>query len=274
MARKRGKLSTKEENFIRDNAGKISMAEIAVAINRTEETVEKYCTENNLTYQGMSEEVFDETLLRAKLEERPYWAEVQKQFSEEELEYFAVTWCRIMKQFREDILYSEELSAKQWITLEIMGNKVMRDRKSTTEQIDRLEEMLRPLYEVPEEARDVMTISQLEQELSMLRNSQGSYTSEHSKILDRIERIQKDLKAARADRVKKIEDSKTSFTGFLRALEDEGLRQKVGEDLEINRIAKDQAIEKLSKYHVYEDGQVDQPFLTPETLINDEEEDD
>lgn len=270
MPRKRGKLATKEENFIRENAGKMSLHDIAVSLNRTEETIEKYCNDNNLTYRGMSEETYDDTLLMAKLEERPYWAEVQKQFTEDELEYFAVTWCRIMKQFREDILYTEELQAKQWITLEIMANKVMKDRKGTTEQIERIENMLHPLYEMPEELRDAVVISQLEQELGMLRNSQGSYTTEHGKILDKIERIQRDLKAARADRVKKIEDSKTSFTGFIRALEDEGLRQRIGEDVEINRMAKDKAIERLSKYHKYEDGQIDQPFLTPETIIEED----
>ena len=53
----------------------------------------------------MSEELYDDTLLRAKLEERPYWDEVKRQFSDQELRYFAVTWVRMMKQFREDILY-------------------------------------------------------------------------------------------------------------------------------------------------------------------------
>lgn len=270
MPRKRGKLSTREEDFIKDNAGKMSLGDIAVAINRTEETIEKYCNEHKLTYRGMSEEVYDDTLLRAKLEERPYWHEVKKQFTDDELEYFAVTWCKIMKQFREDILYTEELQAKQWITLEIMANKVMCDRMGTTRQIERIENMLAPLYDMPEELRDAVVISQLEQELGMLRNSQGSYTTEHGKILDKIEKIQRDLKAARADRVKKIEDSKTSFTGFIRALEDEALRQRIGEDVEINKMAKDQAIKRLSQYHKYEDGQVDQPFLTPETIIEEE----
>jgi hypothetical protein len=91
--------------------------------------------------------------------------------------------------------------------------------------------------------------------------------------LDKIERIQRDLKAARSDRVKKIEDSKTSFTGFIRALEDEGLRQRIGEDVEVNKLAKNKAIQRLAQYHKYEDGQVDQPFLTPETIKEEEDND-
>lgn len=266
MTRKRGKLSLEEEKFIRDNISKISIADIAIALSRTEETVEKYCTNNNLVYRGMTEEVYDDTLLRSKLESKPYWEEVKKQFTDEELEYFAITWIKMMKQFREDILYSEELQVKQWITLEIMANKVMRDRKYTQEQIQRLEELLDMEYNLPEEARDVQTIAQLEQEMSMIRNAQGSYTTEHSKILDRIERVQRDLKAARADRVKKIEDSKTSFSGFLKALDDEALRQRLGEEIELNKLAKEAAAKRLSKFHKYEDGQIDQPYLTSDTV--------
>lgn len=265
MARKRGKLSNEEMEFIRTNIDRLDIHNIAVQLNRTDVVVEKYCNDNNLTYKGMSEEHFDDTILRAKLEEKPYWIEVKKQFSDSELEYFAITWIRMMKQFREDILYSEEMQVKQWITLEIMGNKVMVDRKDSQVQIDRLTAILDAEYDVAEETRDAVTIAALETELSMIRNAQGSYTSEHAKILDRIERIQKDLKAARADRVKKVADSMSTFGGFISSLEDERIRMKVGEDIEIGRMAKNKAIERLSEYHIYEDGQVDQPFLTPET---------
>lgn len=266
MTRKRGKLSTKEEEHIKKAIeGGLTFDTIAVQLNRTAQTIERYCNDNNLTYSGMSEDIYDETILRARLEERPYWLEVKMQFSERELDYFAITWIRIMKQFREDILYAEEMQLKQWITLEIMANKVMRDRLGTQGQITRLEETLAREYALDEEVRDATIIAQYEQEIAMLRNSQGSYTTEHSKILDRIEKIQKDLKAARSDRVKRVEDSKTSFAGFLKALEDEDLRKKIGEDIEINKMAKDKAIEHLSEYHKYDDGQIDQPFLNCDT---------
>lgn len=270
MTRKRGALSTEEENYIKDNIEKIPITDIAIALNRTKKTIEKFCSKKNLTYSGMSEETYDHTLLRARLEERPYWKEVKKQFNDEELEYFTITWIEIMKQFREDILYTEEMQLKQWITLDIMGNKVLQERMKSLDQIVRLEEMLNAEWQVGEELRDVETITRLESELAMLRNSQSAYTTEHTKILDKIEKIQRDLKAARIDRVKKIEDSKTSFSGFLKALDDETLRQEVGEDMEINKMAKDKAIKQLSEYHKYEDGQVDQPFLSTDTLKEDD----
>ena len=118
MARKRGALSTAEETFIRDQIkGGSNIHSIAVELNRTDTPIQRYCNENNLTYIGMSEEVYDDTILRAKLEEKPYWEAVKKQFNDLEIEYFAVTWIRFMKQFREDIVYSEELQVKRMITL-------------------------------------------------------------------------------------------------------------------------------------------------------------
>lgn len=269
MARKRGKLSTEEEQFIRENADTLSIEQIAVQLNRTERTVTEYCNKNRLTYKGMSEEKFDDTVLRQKLMERPYWATVQDQFSDTELEYFCVTWVRIVKQFREDILYTEELQAKQWITLEILLNRVMKERKRAIEQIDRLQDMLDREYDQDEDIRDNARIAALETELSMIRNSLSTYTSEHAKILDKIKDIQKEMKATRDQRVKKVEDSKSSWAGFMRALEDEDMRKLVGDDIGIMKLAKDQARTDFSEYHNYEDGQVDRPILTVATAKED-----
>lgn len=269
MARKRGKLSTDEEQFIRNSVGRLSIHDIAVEINRTDETVQRFCDNNNLTYKGMSEEKYDDTVLQDKLQARPYWGEVTQQFTDDELVYFAITWVRVIKQFQEDILYSEELQVKQWITQEIMGNRVLRERKRAIEQVDRLQNLLDAEYAHPIEQRDPEMIAGLETELSHVRNGLSSYTTEHTKILGNIKDIQKDLKAARADRVKKVEDSKSSFSGFIRALEDEALRARVGEDAAIMRLAMDKAEERLSANHKYEDGLVDQPFLIPETARDD-----
>lgn len=270
MSRKRGKLSREEMDFIHQNISTLDISQIAIQLNRSEATVQKYAKAHNLTYKGMSEEKYDDTILLNKLEERPYYDEVLKQFTDEELNYFRITWVRIIKQFREDVLYTEELEIKQWITLDILANRCMKDRKHQIEQVDRLQKLLDDLYDVPVEMRDMEQITALETELAMVRNAIGSYTTEHAKILDKIKDITKSLKAARDQRIKRIEDSKSSWAGFIRALEDEELRARVGEDAEIMVMAKEAAKERLSKYHTYEDGGVDQPFLVPEGVIDED----
>ena len=41
--------------------------------------------------------------------------------------------------------------------------------------------------------------------------------------------------------------------------------------MEVHRVAAEKALDKLSEYHEYEDGVVDQPILNADTLIEDEE---
>jgi len=269
MSRKRGKLSNEECQFIEETALKLSIEQIARQLNRSEAPIKKYIKAKNLTHRGMTEENYDDTILIHKLEEKPYYAEIIKQFKKEELEYFKITWVKIMRQFRENVLYTEELEIKQWITLDILSNRCMKDRHDQIEQIDRIQDLLNKEYEIPIESRDSNRISMLELELSNVRNSIGSYTTEHAKILDKISAITKSLKAARDQRIKRIEDSKSSWTGFLQAIEDENVRAKMGEDAEIMSMAAEKAKERLSQYHKYEDGGIDQPFLTPETTKGD-----
>jgi hypothetical protein len=270
--KKNGPISNEEEKYIRENANKMTLADLARKMNRLPKTIERYCVKNAIKYGGMDQDTFDTQVLKEKLEGRTYWKEVKKQFTNEELEYFINTWVHMMKQFKEDIMYTEELQVKQWITLEIMANKVLENRRDSEDQIVRLNDPLVKEYMKPEEDRDVGRIVSLEQEIATIRNGQTSYTTEHAKILDKIKDIQKELKAARTDRIKKIEDGKASFVAFLKAMEDEQYRQSVGEEAEIHRMAKDEAFKKFGKYHTYGDGQVDRPLLNADTIEFDGDE--
>jgi uncharacterized protein YyaL (SSP411 family) len=156
-----------------------------------------------------------------------------------------------------------------------MANKVLRDRKNAQVQMERLEQLLEKVYfqikQVPSEEVHQALFTQaanLEQQLAMLRNAQSTYTTEHSKILQRIEKIQSELKASRADRIKKVDDSKTSWSGLIKLLEDEEQVRRLGEEAELMRLAKNAAKKRLSQPHVYMDGKVDQPYLTTDTAID------
>jgi len=275
MSRKRGKLSLEDEAYIRENAPKVLLNQVADALDRTEETILKYCKKNNIPCFGMSKQDAEEVGLLQVLHSRPYWNEVKKQFDDIEIDYFATSWIHLYKQFNKDgLLYSEELQLKQMITQEIMGNRILRDRKKAIEQEERLQEMLDDLYGDqidlasldPEQRGEV---SRLESDLNMIRSSMSTFTKEHSQIQNNIKDIQKDLKAARSDRIKRVEDSKTSFSGLLKYLEDEHNRTEMGINIELMKMAKDKKKVEMSQLHKFEDGFYDQPLLTPETLIED-----
>ena len=76
-------------------------------------------------------------------------------------------------------------------------------------------------------------LTNLETQLSFARNSITSYTNEYTKLLAEQQKISKDLKATREQRIKRIEDGKSSWTGLIRMLEDEKIREAEGRQMEI-----------------------------------------
>jgi hypothetical protein len=272
-ARKRGQLSTDEQNFIRDNIGSMSIEDIATALNRSTKPIQRYIVDHKLSFDP--EENITDQNLRLKLHAKTFWSEITRQFDEEtgELEYFENTWIGLVKQFREDVLPAEELQIKQFITIDILINRSMKERKRHISETERLQRKVDDEYNKPEDQRDIPKLTNLETQLSFARNSIASYTNEYTKLLSEQQKISKDLKATREQRIKRIEDGKSSWVGLIRMLEDEVLREKESKEMEILSIATQKAKEKLYENHQYQDGKVDQPILTPESLeyLDDEE---
>jgi len=221
MAKKRGQLSLEEEKFITENAKKLSIEEIADALNRNPPPVKRYIIENRLLED---DSVFSsEEYLKNKLHSKTFWSEIKKQFDNDsgELEYFENIWINLIRQFREDVLAAEELQIKQFITIDILINRSMKERKRHIAETERLQSQVDKEYDKPEDQRDIPRLANLETQLSFARNSIASYTNEYTKLLGEQQKISKDLKATREQRIKRIEDGKSSWVGLIRMLEDE-----------------------------------------------------
>ena len=203
-----------------------------------------------------------------------FWKEIKRQFNDTdgELEYFEDTWINLIKQFREDVLPAEELQIKQFITIDILINRSMKERKRHIEETAQLQGEVDKEYNKPEDTRDVARLMNLETQLSFARNSIANYTNEYTKLLNEQQKISKDLKATREQRIKRIEDGKSSWVGLIRMLEDEETREREGREMEIINMATKKSLDKLSEYHTYQDNTLDRPFLTPDTVVQNTEE--
>ena len=265
--KKRGQLSLDEEKFIRENIQSLTIEQIASHLNRNPAPIKRYISESNL-YQNSDQQKEDE-LLKQKLYSKSFWSEIKKQFDDEsgELEYFENVWVNLIKQFREDVLPAEELQIKQFITIDILINRSMKERKRHISETEKLQRLVDKEYEKPEDQRDVPKLANLETQLTFARNSIASYTNEYTKLLAEQQKISKDLKATREQRIKRIEDGKSSWVGLIRMLEDEEIREKEGREMVILNMATEKAKQKLSEYHQYQDGKVDIPLLTPEVVL-------
>lgn len=269
--RKRGQLSLEEEKFIRDHFDKLSIEQISEVLNRNPPPIKRYIEESRLTVP--TEEKNDNAFLKQKLHTKTFWTEVQRQFDEEsgELAYFEDTWVGLIKQFREDVLPAEELQIKQFITIDILINRSMKERKRHISETDKLQRLVDKEYDKSEDQRDAARLMNLETQLSFARNSIANYTNEYTKLLNEQQKISKDLKATREQRIKRIEDGKSSWTGLIRMLEDEVIREREGREMEILALATDKAKKTLQGYHSYEDRTLDRPFLTPDSVEDNNE---
>lgn len=271
--KKRGQLSLDEEGFIRDNVNSLSMEQIAEALNRTEAPIRRFITENALLVNEETRK--EQEMIRLMLHSKTFWPEILKQFDEEngELTLFENTWIGLIKQFKDDVLPAEELQIKQYITLEILLNRCMEDRKRHVKEIDRLQKGVDKEYEKTEDQRDLPRLTSMETQLSFARNALSNYTNEWTKLSKEAQNISKDLKATREQRIKRIEDGKSSWTGLVKMLEDEAIREKEGREMELYKLATNKVKEaKLHAYHQYIDGTVDRPFLTADSVKEDHQE--
>lgn len=269
MPKKRGQLGLDEEKFIRDNISSLSIEQIADALNRNVDPINRYIDEQQL--YSINDKSENE-ILKRKLRSKTFWNEILRQFDEDsgELQYFEDTWVGLIKQFREDVLPAEELQIKQFITIDILINRSMKERKRHIAETEKLQKLVDAEYAKPEDTRDIPRLANLETQLSFSRNSIASYTNEYTKLLNEQQKISKDLKATREQRIKRIEDGKSSWVGLIRMLEDEAIREKEGREMEILSMATDKYKELFYDYHEYQDNKIDRPFLNNESIILDE----
>lgn len=265
ITKKRGQLSLEEQQFIKTNFHSLTIQKIAESLNRSVAPIEKFIKQNNIL-DSEDQEQFD--TLRNKLHAKSFWQEIVRQFDSEsgELTYFENTWINLVKQFREDVLPAEELQIKQFITIDILINRSMKERKRHISETEKLQVKVDKEYDKPEDQRDIAKLTNLETQLSFARNSIASYTNEYTKLLNEQQKISKDLKATREQRIKRIEDGKSSWVGLIRMLEDEEIREREGKEMQIISMATEKAKKDMAELHTYEDGSVDPPFMIPEDL--------
>jgi hypothetical protein len=268
VPKKRGQLSLDEEEYIRQNVNLLSVKEISDHLNRNIAPIERYISES-ITVETQQSEQQNDKILRQKLHTKTFWSEIEKQFDKEtgELKYFENTWIGLIKQFREDVLAAEELQIKQFITIDILINRSMKERKRHIVDTEKLQAQVDKEYNKSEDQRDIAKLANLETQLSFARNSIANYTNEYTKLLNEQQKISKDLKATREQRIKRIEDGKSSWVGLIRMLEDEEIREKEGRQMEIMALAVAQSKNELGSYHEYADLTVDSPLLTPEIIL-------
>jgi hypothetical protein len=263
---KKGRFTKTEQEFIKNNHREMSNLEMATHLDRDPISIQSYVKEKigNTTLDDREIEALHD------LQGRPFWKDLQKQFSEEELQSLLYHWSRIITQFRDDVLPTEELQIIDAIKLEILMNRALISQQTNMTQIQKYEELVTDEKGKPLEVQDKDYIFNLERQIAVCRAAQETLTRDYKDLQTKKAAMLKDLKATREQRIKRLEDSKQTFIGWVRNLmSNPDVRQELGTEMEKMRLAMENEAERLSEYHKYEDGTIDQPFLTPDSVKDD-----
>lgn len=264
---KKGRLSKSEMKYIADNAPHASPENIAAHLDRDPETIKKYIN-TKLTTNKDNVRESDEVDAEYDLKSREFWKVLKKQFSKDELETFIYHWKRLIAQFRRDVLPTEELQVIELIRFEILANRCLVDLNNSKKEVEKLEEWLRTEENKHFEVRDIELVTDLSRQIGSLRAGRDSLSKEYRDIEDKKNKLFSSLKATREQRIKKLENTKETFDGLIRKiLRDPEFVAEQNMYLEKMRLALEQEEKRLGDYHEFEDGEVDRPLLTPETVM-------
>ena len=263
---KKGRFSKTEISFITENHETSSYQEIALKLNRDAYSVE------NFIKSKLGESIEDKKRIQAlyDLKNRPYWEDLKGQFNEHELEMLLYHWGRIIGQFRDDVLPTEELQVLDAIKLEVLMNRALKNQQTNMEDIDTYEEQITEEKGRPIEYQDRDYIFNLERQIAVARAAQEALGRDYKDLQVKKSSMLKDLKATREQRIKRLEDSKQTFTGWIKnVLQNAAFREELSINMEKMRLAVEKESTRLAGYHKYDDGVIDQPLLTPETFSDD-----
>ncbi len=258
---RKGRLSDEEKRFINRTAPSMTVEDIAKKLDRSVSAIDKYLKEELQIGLSASEAV------GYQLEQRPYFTELKQQFTDDELQLFKYHWGRIISQFKDDVFPTEELQVVDVIKLEILMNRCLKGNKENIEQINIYDQMVRDERSRDKDQQDYDYIINLERQMASLRASQESLNRDYRELQAKKGAMLKEMKGTREQRIKRLEESKQSFTSWVAAMMQDPERMKAyGMEMEKMKVAMKKEEHRLSNFHKYEDGTVDQPFLTPDTV--------
>ena len=265
---KKGRFSREEQRFIEQHCETMPIDKIAENLDRDASSIKNFI--KTKLGKGISKEAKVLQIAEYDLKSRPYWKDLSAQFNSEELEMFLFHWTEMIAQFKDDVFHTEEMQVVDVIKLDILMNRGLKEQQKSMNDIGNMETLILAEKQKSQDERDRDYILNMERQIAVLRAAQESLGKDYKEMQSKKNMMLKELKGTREQRIKVLEDSKQTFAGWVRALvQEKEMRKEIGTNMEKMRLAMEKEKNRLSDYHKYEDGLVDQPFLTPETAKDD-----
>lgn len=270
MAKKRGVFSTEELDYLRSHKDTATIEQMAEALSRTPESVKDNILKIDLSFRSVEEN----KKFERELKKRPYWKNLKKQYTEEELELYEYHWVKYVQQFQDDITHAEESQILKAIDLEMMLDRNKLEHTKTEKAINKLQDALDEELDKDDASRDKGYIMNLQNNLMSLRAGVQSGIKIYNELLGKYQDLMKALKSTRDQRFKDIEKKDVTFFGWLKKLSDKKQRDRLSMDMEKMNHAILKMQNEFGQYHTYEDGELDRPLLNAEIVELGEESND
>lgn len=213
----------------------------------------------------------DAMATRAALRASEKWRRLKQEFAADELDYFEEEYVKLRKQFRDDVMPSEETQIFDAIKYDILKSRNLVERKKAREEIARLELQMYN-YSARFPTPGAMTtlerefLRKLREELNEARAIEQSRTQEFVRLQERQDALMRALKSTRDQRIKDVETSRDTLLGLFRRLQNEEFRSAEGREAGLMRAAAEKAYRELGALRQYEDQAWDRPILSADTV--------
>jgi hypothetical protein len=211
---------------------------------------------------------------RERLKKTKAWRHIKNEFTADELEYFSDKYIQLMEQFKEDVLPTEEQQIISLIRVEIMQHRNLVGRKQLGDSNNRIQGMIDDLLravngnmaQLDETDRD--RIIELQNQQATLENSQNLKTKEFLELGKEHSSLTEKLKASRVQRINAATNDKLTWPELVKMLMDRKNQEAESRKYELQRVAAEKELERLTKPHRFMDNNVDVPILNYESMDN------
>lgn len=259
---RRGPLSAEEKEYILKNAPTRNVDSIAKDLLRNPKSIRKYIVDNDIHSQDVHIVDEDEAKIIRSLHKTDWWSSTLSQLEDKEIALFESLWARMYKQFDYDVLPTEGLQLRKYITLEIMKDRALARLKNNEKLLREIEEDYQAELEKAPNDRDRELVRSYREQISNAKNATPTYNKEFQELCKEQSNVEKGLSGSRDQRIKTIQDATKNWSNILRLLEDPAVRKKQGQYIEIMRQAFKKEMNRLTNLHTYVDGEIDTPILS------------
>jgi len=274
---KKGRMTDEEKRQIEKLIPYHTYEEVGVKLNRSPNTVRRYCQRNGITRDKVSNEKNIET----KIKESAQFAPLAKQMGSAEIDAVINIYEQMMRQFGSDVTFSEEQQILDYAKAACLLDRAMtrelvllQDIEKMTKEVQSLEASLSKLKQGTrdddfDEQEDLLMEkidsaniekATAQDELKTIRANQNTFFKIKQDLLDKMNSTRK----ARASELTKANESLADQLAYMQ--KNPAYRRELGLKMEKNRLGMKEEYIRLSELYKYPDGMEDRPVLNSEIV--------